>query len=97
MAAPNAGINIAATSAAAEDAHRGSIASYHGLDPERPPSFNSKEEEEHDRPTAPDQHDPRFVADKKEIWSYYSYYVGNNGLSLFNYAVSAASDVACVE
>ena len=34
---------------------------------------------------APDQFDPKFEADRREVWSYYSYYVGNNGLSLFNF------------
>jgi len=37
------------------------------------------------RPVAPDQFDPRYQASKWEIWSYYLYYVGNNGLTLFNF------------
>ena len=41
---------------------------------------------EQDRPVAPDQFNPKYEATKKEIWSYYSYYCGNNGLTLFNYA-----------
>jgi MFS-type transporter involved in bile tolerance (Atg22 family) len=90
MSAPNAGINAAAASAVSEDAHRGSIASLKGQDPEQPLSSG---EEEGDHPTAPDQHDPKFVADKKEIWSYYSYYVGNNGLSMFNFAPTAYQDL----
>lgn len=39
-----------------------------------------------ERPVAPDQFDPKYEATKKEIWSYYSYYVGNNGTTLFNFA-----------
>lgn len=89
MSAPNAGINVATASAASEDAHRGSITSLRGQDPEAP----LESEEEDDHPTAPDQHDPRFVADRKEIWSYYSYYVGNNGLSMFNFAPTAYQDL----
>jgi hypothetical protein len=29
--------------------------------------------------------DPKWQTTKKELWSYYLYYVGNNGLSGFNY------------
>lgn len=42
-----------------------------------------------DHPVAPDQFDPKWATDKWEIWSYYSYYVGNNGLTLFNFAPTA--------
>ena len=35
---------------------------------------------------APDQFNPRYEAKRKEIWSYYSYGVANNGLGLFNFA-----------
>jgi MFS-type transporter involved in bile tolerance (Atg22 family) len=38
---------------------------------------------------APDQFDERYVTEKKEIYAYYCYYVGNNGLTLFNFAPSA--------
>lgn len=38
---------------------------------------------------APDQHDPMYETTKWEIWAYYAYYVGNNGLSLFNFAPTA--------
>lgn len=40
-------------------------------------------------PVAPDQFDPKWETDKLEIWSYYAYYIGNNGLSLFNFAPTA--------
>jgi hypothetical protein len=39
-----------------------------------------------EHPVAPDQFNPAFEADRKEIWSYYCYYIGNNGLTLFNFA-----------
>ena len=42
-----------------------------------------------DRPVAPDQFDPRYETSKWEIWAYYAYYVGNNGLTLFNFAPTA--------
>jgi hypothetical protein len=42
-----------------------------------------------DHPIAPDQFDPRLETDRFEIWSYYLYYVGNNGLTLFNFAPTA--------
>ncbi|KAJ5728702.1 uncharacterized protein N7483_003210 [Penicillium malachiteum] len=38
---------------------------------------------------APDQFDENYHTSKKEIWAYYSYYIGNNGLSLFNFAPTA--------
>jgi len=42
-----------------------------------------------DQPVAPDQFDPKWETDKLEIWSYYAYYIGNNGLTLFNFAPTA--------
>mgnify|MGYP003662724570 FL=1 len=42
-----------------------------------------------DHPIAPDQFDPEWETDKYEIWSYYAYYIGNNGLTLFNFAPTA--------
>lgn len=44
---------------------------------------------ETDRPVAPDQFDEKFEATKWEIWAYYAYYIGNNGLTLFNFAPTA--------
>lgn len=35
---------------------------------------------------ASDQFDPKWATDKWEIWSYYTYYIWNNGLTLFNFA-----------
>ncbi|MCJ1278454.1 hypothetical protein MMC21_006271 [Puttea exsequens] len=40
-------------------------------------------------PVAPDQFDPKYETSKWEIWAYYSYYIGNNGLTLFNFAPTA--------
>jgi hypothetical protein len=42
-----------------------------------------------DRPTAPDQFNPAYQTTRWEIWAYYAYYVGNNGLTLFNFAPTA--------
>src|SRR4051794_7191274 len=42
-----------------------------------------------DHPIAPDQFDPKWETDRVEIWSYYAYYIGNNGLTLFNFAPTA--------
>lgn len=44
---------------------------------------------EDDHPVAPDQFDPKFETGKWEIWAYYAYYIGNNGLTLFNFAPTA--------
>ncbi|KAK3617124.1 hypothetical protein LTR56_025500 [Elasticomyces elasticus] len=42
---------------------------------------------------APDQFDERFETSKYEIWSYYSYYIGNNGPTLFDFAPTAAQNL----
>ncbi|CRG86877.1 Autophagy-related protein 22-1 [Talaromyces islandicus] len=44
---------------------------------------------EEDSVVAPDQFDEKYQTTKKEIWAYYAYYIGNNGLSLFNFAPTA--------
>jgi MFS-type transporter involved in bile tolerance (Atg22 family) len=75
MSVPNAGIAAAASSAQAEDA-AGTNAEL--LDPLSTPDDV--------QPIAPDQFDPRWETSKWEVWAYYSYYVGNNGLTLFNFA-----------
>ena len=46
-------------------------------------------EDEDERPVAPDQFDPRYETTRWEIWAYYAYYIGNNGLTLFNFAPTA--------
>ncbi|KAK2793848.1 hypothetical protein FQN51_001003 [Onygenales sp. PD_10] len=42
-----------------------------------------------DERTVPDVFDERYRTTKLEIWAYYSYYIGNNGLTLFNFAPTA--------
>lgn len=59
-----------------------------------PPKYSStnasvQPESISDHPIAPDQFDPKWETDKLEIWSYYAYYIGNNGLTLFNFAPTA--------
>lgn len=44
-------------------------------------------EDEH--PVAPDQFDPKHETTPWEIRAYYLYYIGNNGLTLFNFAPTA--------
>ncbi|KAF7715953.1 Uncharacterized protein PECH_004624 [Penicillium ucsense] len=46
----------------------------------------TKEEEQ---TVAPDQFDEKYRTTRNEIWAYYAYYIGNNGLSLFNFAPTA--------
>jgi MFS-type transporter involved in bile tolerance (Atg22 family) len=48
---------------------------------------------EENRPVAPDQFDEKYQTSKWEIWAYYSYYIGNNGLTLFNFAPTAAQNL----
>lgn len=52
---------------------------------------------EDDRPVAPDQFDERYETTKKEIWAYYAYYIGNNGLTLFNFAPTAAQNLVYLQ
>jgi hypothetical protein len=75
MSVANAGVLAAANPPEAEDS-AGTTAEL--LDPLSTP------DDVH--PVAPDQFDPRYETTKWEIWAYYSYYVGNNGLTLFNFA-----------
>ncbi|KAL2872322.1 MFS transporter [Aspergillus lucknowensis] len=42
-----------------------------------------------EQPRAPDQFDENYHTTRYEIWAYYAYYIGNNGLSLFNFAPTA--------
>lgn len=44
---------------------------------------------EAEQPVAPDQFDPKYETTRWEIWSYYAYYIGDNGLTLFNFAPTA--------
>ncbi|KAI9716081.1 MAG: hypothetical protein M1828_000492 [Chrysothrix sp. TS-e1954] len=91
MAANDTGL-VPAT-ASAEKSENGKIAKALAS-PECPP-FSEKRSlsESEDRPIAPDQFDPRFETSKLEIWAYYSYYIGNNGLSLFNFAPTQAQNL----
>ncbi|KAI7339266.1 hypothetical protein KC315_g1311 [Hortaea werneckii] len=80
MAANDPG--LAQTSAAAEDSSKGMVE-------------NTKDagvlEETH--AVAPDQFDQKYETSKYEIWSWYSYYIGNNGLTLFNFAPTASQNL----
>ncbi|KAK5403070.1 hypothetical protein LTR06_010163 [Exophiala xenobiotica] len=82
MSVANAGIAAAATGPQAEDATR---------DPElNGPGLDDAEEE---RPIAPDQFDPRYETTRWERWAYYCFYIGNNGLTLFNFAPTSFQDL----
>ncbi|KIW15079.1 hypothetical protein PV08_07866 [Exophiala spinifera] len=80
MSVANAGVAAAATNPLAEDATR---------DPE----LAGPEQSEEERPVAPDQFDPRYETSKWERWAYYCYYIGNNGLTLFNFAPTSFQDL----
>ena len=73
MSVANAGIAVAADAPQAEDSKNVAAELQTGALPEE------------ERIVAPDQFDPKYEATRKEIWSYYSYYMGNNGLTLFNF------------
>ena len=108
MSAPNAGIAAASTSAEANDPHnvvdplqpsaKSSPADYKRTEESSGLTSDTHDvvtadEDESDHPVAPDQFDPKYQTDKKEIWAYYSYYIGNNGLTLFNFAPTAFQDL----
>ncbi|RMY98483.1 hypothetical protein D0862_07566 [Hortaea werneckii] len=80
MAANDPG--LAQTAAAAEDPSKGMVE-------------NTKDagilEETH--AIAPDQFDQKYETSKYEVWSWYSYYIGNNGLTLFNFAPTASQNL----
>lgn len=53
---------------------------------------NSNADDDDRRPVgrvAPDQFDPAFATTRTEIYAYYAYYIGSNGLSLFNFGPTA--------
>jgi MFS-type transporter involved in bile tolerance (Atg22 family) len=80
MSVANAGLAVAATSAEAEDPKRDGD----DIDPAI---------SDDGRPIAPDQFDPKYETSKWERWSYYSYYIGNNGLTLFNFGPTLFQDL----
>ncbi|KAJ9603736.1 hypothetical protein H2200_011922 [Cladophialophora chaetospira] len=82
MSVANAGIAVAATAPEAEDPKK---------DVEVDNDVGNNFDEEH--PVAPDQFDPKYETTKWEIWAYYAYYVGNNGLTLFNFAPTSFQDL----
>lgn len=80
MSAPDPGLGALAT-ADKDDPTKGAIEEYDG------------KLVEDERPVAPDQFDPKYETSRNEIWAYYSYYIGNNGLTLFNFAPTAAQNL----
>ncbi|KAH0845778.1 putative autophagy protein (Atg22) [Fonsecaea pedrosoi] len=80
MSVANAGIIAAATVPEAED-------------PKKDAELNSPNDLDEDRPVAPDQFDPKYQTSKWERWAYYCYYIGNNGLTLFNFAPTSFQDL----
>ena len=58
-------------------------------DPKKGAIEGNSEDSSDELPVAPDQFDPQFETSRWEIWAYYSYYIGNNGLTLFNFAPTA--------
>ncbi|KAL8641857.1 MAG: hypothetical protein Q9228_001383 [Teloschistes exilis] len=59
---------------------------------ENPPKRNVGADDipdDDERPIAPDQFDPVYETTRREIWAYYAYYIGDNGLTLFNFAPTA--------
>jgi MFS-type transporter involved in bile tolerance (Atg22 family) len=81
MSVANAGLAAAATSVQAEDSTNATS------------ELSVTNTPDDVRPVAPDQFDPRYETSKAEIWSYYTYYIGNNGLTLFNFGPTIFQDL----
>lgn len=58
-------------------------------DPQKGGIEHQSQDSSDELPIAPDQFDPQYETSRWEIWAYYSYYIGNNGLTLFNFAPTA--------
>ena len=69
--------------------HRPSIAKETGQGDLEKEAYPSSPVISNEQPVAPDQFDPNYETSRWEIWAYYSYYIGNNGLTLFNFAPTA--------
>jgi hypothetical protein len=90
MSVANAGIAAGATSIQAEDAMNSNLPLRRGSIQDVETTYNVPSDAiDSDHPVAPDQFNPAFESTRKEIWSYYCYYIGNNGLTLFNFGPSA--------
>lgn len=60
---------------------------------ESSPQSTETRDSDSDVPVAPDQFNPKLETDEWEIWAYYSYYIGDNGLGGFNFAPTAFQDL----
>lgn len=85
MSAPNAGLAASAEYVEAEDSKNTNAE----LGPANTPDDV--------QPIAPDQFDPHYQSSKWEIWAYYGYYIGNNGLTLFNFAPTLFQDLLYIQ
>ncbi|RDI86921.1 hypothetical protein Vi05172_g3162 [Venturia inaequalis] len=81
MSVAKAGLAATAASAQAEEATNATA------------GLATAETPEDVRPVAPDQFDPRYETSSAEKWSYYTYYIGNNGLTLFNFGPTIFQDL----
>jgi hypothetical protein len=91
MAANDPGLAIAA--APGDDTLKGAIVKDSATPAVTKSPIASEEDDQEQKVVAPDQFDARFETSRNEIWAYYSYYIGNNGLSLFNFAPTAAQNL----
>ena len=72
-----------------EKQHKPSIANDTILNDLKKEPYSPSPAASDEQPIAPDQFDPKYETSRLEIWAYYSYYIGNNGLTLFNFAPTA--------
>ncbi|KAI5464400.1 putative autophagy protein [Mariannaea sp. PMI_226] len=65
------------------------VVSKAAVEPVEPLTFPDEVLDKHHAVALDHQVDEKYLTTKHEIWAYYSYYIGNNGLSLFNFAPTA--------
>lgn len=86
MSVANAGPAAGSVSMEATDPLNQNVAPRRGSANDVETTFNVPSDAiDSDHPVAPDQFNPLFESTRKEVWSYYAYYIGNNGLTLFNF------------
>ena len=72
-----------------ETSHKPSIAKETGQSDLKKEAYPYSPVISNEQPVAPDQFDPQYETTRWEIWACYSCYIGNNGLTLFNFAPTA--------
>lgn len=94
MSAPTTGL-AGAFARAVEPRGNSVVEAVHGSDSSGADSSTKHVESVEELPTPPDvfEDEGKFETSRLEIWAYYAYYIGNNGLSLFNFAPTQSQNL----